>query len=250
MDRCRAIVDFCNLILKKPSCLEFAIQNLFSSNISISSPLGEKIGRHDLKDHLEMWLRAFSDLEFTGLETSQKDNTVVVMWSVKGIHNGVFSSILPTKKPLEFSGISIWEFDTNDQVESLTYRADMLGFFKQLGFYLEKDAYPNQSEIRGNHELLLKTLMKFGTEHDILTRSEVTCLAFYVNGLTAKQIAEEIGRSYRTVQVHIANAMDKLGCNHKNQLYDRMSNNGLKHIFRDLYDLLQEKTKQRNKIAQ
>ena len=242
MDRCKAIVDFCHFIVKKPPNLEFAIKNLFSPDISVSSPLGEKIGHQDLKNHIETWLRAFSNLQMTNLELSQKGCTVVVSWCVKGVHDGVFSTILPTQKSLEFSGIAIWEFNEHDQVEQLTYRADMLGFFKQLGFYLEQDTYPNQSKIKSSHELLLKTLMKFGTDQDILTRSEVSCLAFYVNGMTAKQIAKHIGRSYRTVQVHIANAMDKLGCNHKHHLYDRIRNNGLKHIFRDLYDLLLEKS--------
>jgi DNA-binding NarL/FixJ family response regulator len=55
------------------------------------------------------------------------------------------------------------------------------------------------------------------SQHDelssaILTRSECDVLRFLAKGLVPKEIAIETGRSVNTVRVHIANAIEKLGC--------------------------------------
>ena len=173
------------------------------------------------------------------MDVSSKNKTVVALWGLKGIYKKTKSI---SRSPIRLSGVGIWEFNDEEKVSSLTYQMDMLKFYKQLGFFLQKDTYPNQSLIKSNKELLVKTLSNFGGGMPILTDSEVKALALYVNGLTAKHVAEHLGCSYRTIQVHIAKAMKKLQCSQKNELMERVISLRLKYIFRDLADLLTQET--------
>lgn len=50
-----------------------------------------------------------------------------------------------------------------------------------------------------------------------LTRSECDVLRFLAKGLVPKEIALETGRSVNTVRVHIANAIEKLGCHGRSE---------------------------------
>jgi len=50
-----------------------------------------------------------------------------------------------------------------------------------------------------------------------LTRAEVVVLRSLALGMTPKQIAEETGRSIYTVQAHVQNAMEKLGCHGRHE---------------------------------
>lgn len=55
----------------------------------------------------------------------------------------------------------------------------------------------------------------FSSNHEMyLTAREVSCLAQVALGLTVKEIAQTLGISYRTVESHMNNIKNKLGCNH------------------------------------
>jgi len=48
-----------------------------------------------------------------------------------------------------------------------------------------------------------------------LSRREIEILQSMMNGLTSKQIARNLGISYRTVQIHTGSIISKLGASNK-----------------------------------
>jgi len=56
-----------------------------------------------------------------------------------------------------------------------------------------------------------------------LTPAEKRCLSEYLTGKSAKDIAREIHRSKRTVEVHLDNAKQKCGVNNRTQLFEFLS---------------------------
>ena len=58
--------------------------------------------------------------------------------------------------------------------------------------------------------------------HHLFTDGEREVLLMAFSGLTAKEVARETGRCYRTVQWHLANAYDKLGVNSLMQARNRV----------------------------
>lgn len=55
-----------------------------------------------------------------------------------------------------------------------------------------------------------------------LSKRETEITQYIVNGLTCKEIAKLLGLSHRTVEVHKANLMKKLGVRNKNQLSSKI----------------------------
>jgi len=69
--------------------------------------------------------------------------------------------------------------------------------------------------IRQELEVLLAQTKKLA-----FTRRELDCLVFISKGQTAKEIANELGLSYRTVEQHIISIKGKLNCEKKSQIGD------------------------------
>lgn len=60
-----------------------------------------------------------------------------------------------------------------------------------------------------------------------ITIKEMETLRLLRQGLTAKEIASRFSRSPRTIESHLDNLKDKLGCNKKSQLMSIAVNNGI-----------------------
>ena len=60
-------------------------------------------------------------------------------------------------------------------------------------------------------------------EHDIyLTKREAECAVCAIEGATAKQVAKQLGISFRTVESHLQKIKAKLNCDTKDQLVETL----------------------------
>ena len=90
-----------------------AIDQFFSSDIKIKSPLGETIGAQELKTIMQQWLEAFPDLIVNWKEFVCQENTIVSRWHAYGTHQGKFLDYLPTDKKIDYSGVTIYKISDN-----------------------------------------------------------------------------------------------------------------------------------------
>lgn len=82
--------------------------------------------------------------------------------------------------------------------------------------YAVKIALSNIDHIRKNSAINMSFRLVDTIEE--LTAIESDILFFLMRGMTAKEIGHALGRSFRTVEDHIARIRDKLGCQHKKDI--------------------------------
>lgn len=90
------------------------------------------------------------------------------------------------------------------------------------------DEYFNASNMFLSNKKIIQTAPTLPVEEDstkitdTLTRREKECVMRYVRNQTAKNIATGLGISIRTVEKHIDNARQKLGCKSKLELFKKL----------------------------
>lgn len=82
------------------------LDRLFAHNYTVNERF---IGNDGVKQAVEFFHSALSDLSAELEEIVAEDNRVVIQWTVRGIHIGQFMGIQPTGKPLELKGINIYQ---------------------------------------------------------------------------------------------------------------------------------------------
>jgi len=77
----------------------------------------------------------FSNLTFVPQDQLAQGDKVVVRWTLRGEHSGVFMGIAPTGKEITIQGISIYRLAQSKIVEDWS-ASDMLPLLRQLGVEL------------------------------------------------------------------------------------------------------------------
>ena len=78
------------------------------------------------------WRTAFPDLRFTLDDLRVAEDTVVVRWTGRGTHQGVWRGLAPTGQGITWTGISLYRLAQGKIVEQWTAE-DGLGLYHQLG---------------------------------------------------------------------------------------------------------------------
>lgn len=211
------------------------LHDIFSTNLIAVSPLGAKVGSENLKNTNVAWSRGFPDMKLSNIQIINSGNLVIAEWRSQGTNTNPFNDYNPTGKKVDYSGVTIFQFDGEKVVRYKCF-INMLDIYDQLGFFLEQESYEGQKLIRRNHALLLEKLKNLTAESNLSAR-EIECVSFFVHGWSAKQIGLHLKCSYRTIQNHLSNAMDKIDCHSKPQLFEFLKGRGLIPLFEDLYKL-------------
>jgi len=206
---------------------------IFSPNLVAISPLGIKVGSESLKNTNIAWSHGFPDMRLSNVEIINSGNFVVAEWRSQGTNTNPFNDFSPTGKKVDYSGVTIFQFEGKKVVRYKCF-INMLDIYDQLGFFLEQESYEGQKLIRRNLALLLEKLKSLTAEFNLSVR-EIECVSFFVHGWSAKQIGLHLKCSYRTIQNHLSNAMDKIDCHSKPQLFEFIKTRGLSPLFEDLY---------------
>src|SRR5262245_51468545 len=112
-------------------------------NFYSSEYVGEDVGQasllhgHDgLRAMLEMYWRAFPDLQFAVIEAVAEDSRVAIVWVAEGTHQGPIMNIPPTGHRVEVRGVSI--IDVKDgMVVSGQHIWDLAGMLRHMGLLPE-----------------------------------------------------------------------------------------------------------------
>jgi steroid delta-isomerase-like uncharacterized protein len=81
---------------------------------------------------LDAFRTAFPDLEHTTDEILSADDWVVERFTTRGTHLGEFEGIPPTRKRVEFTGMSVFRISEGRIAEERT-AVDLLALMRQLG---------------------------------------------------------------------------------------------------------------------
>ncbi len=119
-------------------------------------------------------------------------------------------------KTMQFLSVKIPWYGDNEQIIGVMgvsivlgkhSLSDALSQLKKLGL-LNQDK-PDQQPLQAN---------QFKINNVQLTQREMQCLQYTVKGFTAKEIAQQLGISFRTVEEYLTNIRIKAGANSKSEL--------------------------------
>ena len=89
-------------------------------------------GLENLKEHINGCRGGFPDLRFTIDDMIAERNEVVLHWTARGTHQGVFLGMAPTHKSAAVTGTSIYKFEKKKIVEQWS-DWNLLSLLEQLG---------------------------------------------------------------------------------------------------------------------
>ena len=112
-------------------------------NFYSSDYVGEDVGQasllhgHEgLRAMLEMYWRAFPDLQFAVMEAVVQDSRVAIVWVAEGTHQGTIMNIPPTGHRVEVRGVSIINVK-DGRVVSGQHIWDLAGMLRHMGLLPE-----------------------------------------------------------------------------------------------------------------
>jgi steroid delta-isomerase-like uncharacterized protein len=89
-------------------------------------------GREQLKQRVTLFRTAFPDIHFTTDEVIGEENSVVVRYTYRGTHQGVFAGLEPTGRSISVMGILIAHLQ-NGRIQEAVSVFDSAELMKQLG---------------------------------------------------------------------------------------------------------------------
>lgn len=221
------------------SDIEETVRGMFHANTIMNTPVGKEIGAEGSITHGLEWSKAFPTCNIDKMDIySNDDNTVVHVLTMSGRHENDFLGIAATGRKIYVPAIAVWRFDDQGNLEECSYKSDILGIFQQMGHRLEKDAFSDPGQVKRDFGLIINTLIKMGTDKQLLSKREVCCLAMYLFCHCKGDMTAYLNVSPNMIHEHITHGMEKLGCRSKEQLMELVSSRNLLHIFRDLYQQL------------
>lgn len=93
-------------------------------------------GREGVRSMLEMYWKAFPDLQFTITDTVVQDSRLVVVWVAGGTHQGPIMNIPPTGHKVEVRGVSIIDIKDGLVIRG-QYIWDLAGMLRHMGLLPE-----------------------------------------------------------------------------------------------------------------
>lgn len=85
-----------------------AVDDFFSSNGIVHSPLGGFSGPEDLKNVLSTWISGFPDLKVTNIAEICEHDLVAFQWVAEGTHLGEFRGVHASGKAVQYAGVSLY----------------------------------------------------------------------------------------------------------------------------------------------
>lgn len=250
------LYDFINEIWNKKNHNE-DVFSVISDQIICNAIVGKSFGKKAFLDTITSWAKAFPDYKQKILKFEQYGNVINCQAFDTGCHLGIYSNpshsksknfesnsigyLLtkkePTKKEVKYHIDLSFVFIQNKIILCQMNGTDTVNLAKQLGLVMLTNR-SLKNRLFHQEEELIQILQN--QSHPHLTKKEVTCLCFYLQGHSAKQIGQMLKISYRTVQTHIDRALMKLDCNSKFQFLENTIQNEAIHLWRHLYNLLLE----------
>jgi len=113
-----------------------AADELIAADVTLRNPPAVVTSLNDYKKGMAAFHTAFPDLHFTVEEMVAEGDQVVVRWSLRATHLGVYQGKPATGKPVLVTGMS-WFRLARGKIQEITVSMDRLGQWQQLGWLPE-----------------------------------------------------------------------------------------------------------------
>ncbi len=109
------------------------LDELFAPSYKLNLPgYGKPMRLAETKRFYQSLYGAFAGLRHNIIEQVSAGNQVVMRWTARGTHKGIWMGVKPTGRRVSFSGINIYTIDGGKFVSSHV-NWDLLGILQQIG---------------------------------------------------------------------------------------------------------------------
>jgi steroid delta-isomerase-like uncharacterized protein len=110
------------------------LHEVVASDCRIHDPVFPSLtsGADNLAHHIAMCRNGFPDMNFTVEDTIAERNEVVLHWTARGTHRGMYLGMEPTNRHAEVSGTSILRID-NCMITEMWANWNLMSLMTQLG---------------------------------------------------------------------------------------------------------------------
>ena len=117
------------------------VDEIYTSDYVLDAPVqsdgssqarGLTQGRQQLKQRVTLFRTAFPDIQFSQDEMIGEDDTVVVRYTYRGTHLGVFAGVQPSGNKISISGILVAHLTDGKILEAIS-AFDSAELMKQIG---------------------------------------------------------------------------------------------------------------------
>jgi steroid delta-isomerase-like uncharacterized protein len=113
-----------------------AADELIAANVTLHNPPAVLHSLDDYKRGMAAFHTAFPDLHFTVEDMIAERDKIMVQWSLRATHLGVYQGRPPTGKPVSVTGMSLFRL-ADGKIQEITVSMDRLGQWQQLGWLPE-----------------------------------------------------------------------------------------------------------------
>lgn len=106
---------------------------LIATNVVLRNPPHVVRSLADYKQGMAAFHAAFPDVQFTIDDEISEGKKVAVRWTMRATHRGEYQGHPPTGKPIEVTGISVFQI-AEGKIQEISVSMDRLGQFQQLGW--------------------------------------------------------------------------------------------------------------------
>ncbi|MCB1114997.1 MAG: ester cyclase [Chlamydiia bacterium] len=252
MQKYREYVDgffngFYNNRQNDPSLLSYVSNQVIYNDIT-----GMHLGKKGMLQVFSSAFKAFPDMTIEIKQIDAFGNNIIASVDNKGTYVSAFmdpskrryqselqeglSTITPEGQTVEATFQACFTFH-HGTLSHLTFTN--FHFLKTIG-YLDFNAlanpnHPNHSIERRYMQLIYKLAR---IPEEAFTPKEVECFCLCLCGFSAKQIAQNLGNSYRTIETHLSRALSKIPAFSKLHALEMMVENRTLSVWQELANIL------------
>lgn len=208
---------------KAKSVIEYIIYDMFGKG---DFSRYEEVTGPNLQVHLQGWKTIFNStllerevvekvdhecakaFRFTGVEIHDLlivQDKIWTRWEAHGIQKDDFFNIKKSGNPFHLEGQTMYQLNRQGQTQSIWQSWDMHGLMRQI-----------DESFMSEDSLDCSKIIKKGA---FLSSRERECLKYLLRGKTAKETAQHLQISFRTIEYYFENIKNKLDCDRKKDLY-------------------------------
>lgn len=146
------------------------------------------------------YANAFSFSEMKIEDLLVHDDKIAVRWKGKGFQKAPFFYHHSSNHSFLLEGLTFYKLEECKIVE-VWQSWDMLGLLNQIGYF--KPGLSNEIKRKSTY----------------LSSREKQCLCLLLKNKTARETADQLQLSFRTIEYYFENIKDKLGCESKRELF-------------------------------
>lgn len=108
-----------------------AIDTFFEKDAIVHSPLETTRGTEKMKAIISQWFKGFPNMTVIWDDFICEGEKVVTRWRSEGVQEGEFLGNPPSKKKINYSGVTIYQLNS-DKISEYWAFVDMLSVLKQI----------------------------------------------------------------------------------------------------------------------